>query len=554
MYSDDARKAIIRGVDKVAKAVSVTLGPGGSNVVIESDNVWVPPIVTKDGVTVARSIKVADPAESIGAQLLKQAAIRTNDTVGDGTTSSIVLAQAVVHEGNKQVGLNRNGIRIKEGIEEAARDVVEVIDSMAKPITAEDYAVIENLATISGNDEHVGKTVADAFTSVGGNGFVTFHPGGLETVLKHSKGMNFDSGLLSPYFITDRDKLECVMEDVDILLFEDDIKTAPEMADFLTVYLKENPRKHEGNLLIIGNVPTSQDAFMTLAKNRAERGYMFACVKAPGYGARVQDWYEDLAVITGAEFIRKESGTRVNNVSFRSLGKAKKIIIDLETTTLIGSASDEVVAAHVNKLKEKQNDPETPPFQKEYLELRIAKLTSGICIISIGANTEAEMKEKKYRFEDAVAAVKTALKNGIVVGGGMSFIRAAQVVKANQTRKFKDGDVEVGYNLFLDTLKAPLLAIATNAGYNGSVVYQKVLEHNEKTGERGRPNKEKNLALAKQSTYGFNARTGEYGDMFDFGIIDPAFVSRQVVLSASSVAGTILTTEALVYNLPDSKE
>ena len=545
IFSEIARGTLQAGVDKVANAVKVTLGPGGRNVVIDSGNEWMPPKVTKDGVTVARMIRLKDRGEAMGAQLLKEAATKTNDKAGDGTTTSTVLAQALVHEGLKQVGLKRNGVRLKAGMDQAARDVVDVLNEMAIPIDLNDKESLKNIATISGNQTEVGEVVAEAFASVGKNGVVTYQGGNTnDTTIKVVEGMAIDTGLQSPYFITDPDKMACILEkDVHVMLFEEEIRTAKEIQAFLTKFVKE--KGPAAKLCIIGNV--TGEALYTLVLNRASQKFLWAYVKCPGHGDRMIDWMRDIAALTNAKVVTKDLGVKVENFDLNSLGIADKIVIENDLTTIVGSVSDEETKAYVDSLIEKKSTTEAP-FVIEFLDIRIAKLTSGIAIINIGAVTESELEEKKYRYEDAVSATSAALRDGIVPGGGIALLRAQKLVRDKFNRNFADKDEQVGYDLLLDTLSAPLIAIAENAGYNGGHIVQMVANPKIITGKRGRPKKDDSTRLKGASAYGFNARTGDYVDMFEAGIIDPAYVTKQVVMNSTSVAGTILMLEAAIVN------
>jgi len=549
LYSEQAREAILSGVNKIANAVRTTLGPGGRNVVISQGNEWVPPRVTKDGVTVARSIFLEDPAEALGAQLLKQAASTTNDRAGDGTSSSTVLAQAIIIEGLKQVGLQRNGVRLKEGIEKAARDAVEALDLITSPIELTSYEDLLSIATVSGNDEEVGKTVADAFTKVGKNGVVAFQPGSSnETTVDIAEGMCFDQGLQSPYFMTDLDKMEAVMKDnVKVLIFEDSIRAARDIHGFLEKFVKTFGASQK--LLIVGDV--DGEALGTLALNKVEKGFLWMSVKTPGHGARALDWMRDIAALTNATVITKELGTKIENVDLiKHLGTAEKVVITQDTTTIFGTATQEEKDAYVELLLSRKDEVEDFPFKKEFYEIRIAKLTSGIAVINIGAATGPELDEKKYRYEDSISATKAALAGGIVAGGGVALLRIQSILKQKK-RVFADEDTQVGYDLFLKALTYPAIIIAENAGYNGGHVLEMISDPKIITGKRGRPNRTESFNKKTRSAYGFNARTGEYVDMFEAGIIDPAQVTKQVITNAASVAGTILTTEAIIFEVKD---
>jgi chaperonin GroEL len=545
LYSEEARKAIMSGVDKVANAVKVTLGPGGRNVVISQDNEWIAPIVTKDGATVAREIRVEDGAEAVGAQLIKQAASKTNDKAGDGTTTSTILAQSLVREGLKQVGLKRNGVRLKRGMDRASADVVKILEQITVPIDLTNPSDVLNVATISGNDVEVGSTVAEAFNKVGADGVVTYADSQTNvTSIELFEGMAFDRGLVNPYFVTDPDKMECVLEgDVYILLYEAKVTGAREMQDFLEKFAKYAGTNSK--LLIIGNI--EGEAMSTLLINKIRQGFLWIPVKAPGHGARVREWLEDISAITGAKVVVEDLGVKIGNVDMASLGKAKKVVIDKETTTILGVDPGEALAEHVANLRAKYAEEEAP-FQKEYLSIRIAKLVSGIAVIRIGSTTESELKEKTYRYEDAISATKAALTSGIVPGGGVALLRAQSIARSLNNVVGLDPDEVVGYNLLIDTLSAPLEAIVENAGYNPGHVLEVLSKPKVVTGKKGRPTTEETLRNKATSDFGFNARTGEFVSMFEAGIIDPALVTKQVVMNATSVAGTILTTEALVYS------
>ena len=549
LYGGEARAAMLAGVDKVANAVKVTLGPGGRNVVIDSGNEWVPPTVTKDGVTVARMIRFSGGPEAMGAQMLKEAATRTNDTTGDGTTTSTILAQSLVHEGLKHVGLKRNGIRLKKGMDIAAKHVVSAIDKLSIPITLDNMKEVVSVATISGNDAEVGGTVAEAYGKVGKYGAVIFvESNKSNTEIEVFKGMVFDSGWdganSSPYFITDPQKMECVLEgdDVYVLIIEEAITGAKDIAEFLEK--KFIPAYGiNSKLLIVGHV--GGEALQTLVVNKLKKGTLWAAVKAPGYGTMAKNWMEDIAIVTGAKVVAKDTGIKLSNIDITCVGRASKVIIAKEATTIVGFDDNPQLTEHVENLEASLADTEEP-LRREHIELRIAKLVSGVAVIKVGANTTSEMTEKKFRYEDAVAATKAALLGGVVPGGGVALLRAQHIVRAMK-HVLEDDDEQVGYDMLVNTLTAPLCAIVENAGYNSGHVLELLGSPKLTTGHRGRPTKQQTADGRTNSTQGFNARTGTYVDLMEAGILDPTLVAKEVVTNASAVAGTILTTEATIY-------
>ena len=539
LFQEQAREAIRKGVDLVADAVKVTLGPGGRNVLIDQGK-YMAPSVTKDGVTVARHVSVSKGPEKLGAELLKQAATKTNDTAGDGTTTSTVLAQALVHEGLRQLSQGRNGIELKKGMVLAAKDAVETLQEFVYPINVNDFSSVAQVATISGNDEEVGNTVAEAYTKVGLLGMVGMQDSkSSDTTISYYEGLTYDKGFPSPYFASNPEKGELIMKgDVKILIYNGIVTSAKEMQAFLakvtTTY------GNEVNLLILGKV--EGEALGTLFLNRVRQGFSFTTSDIPGYGPMQQAWIEDIVAVTGATPILHDGGTKFANIPMTALGTARDLKMGMDYTTLCApSERSEEISAHVNNLHQKREE-ETAPLRKDSYDLRIAKLTSGIAVINVGAYTESDLEEKKYRYEDAISATRAALHGGIVPGGGLVLYKIQQVLKSKLNNL--TGDVAVGYSTVVSCLTKPMEAIASNAGYNPEFVLTTLKAQKGKYGTRGRP------SLQQKSTttnIGFNARTGVFEDLIEAGVIDPAQVTREVINNATSVAGTILTTEAILY-------
>jgi chaperonin GroEL len=523
-YSGDARAAILRGVNKLADAVKVTLGPKGRNVVIEKK--FGSPTITKDGVTVAKEIDLSDPLENMGAQMVREVASKTSDVAGDGTTTATVLAQAIYREGSKNVTAGANPMEIKRGIELAVKAAVEAIDKLAKPVEGKDIA---HVGTISANnDEEIGRIISEAMEKVGKDGVITVEEArGLETNLEVVEGMQFDRGYLSPYFVTDAERMETVLESAKILLHEKKISS---MKDLLPVL--EQVAKQGRPLLIIAE-DVEGEALATLVVNKLRGTLHVAAVKAPGFGDRRKAMLEDIAILTGGKVITDDLGIKLENVRWEDLGDAKKVVITKDDTTIVTDSDDpkrrEVIAGRVKQIRN-QIEETTSDYDREKLQERLAKLVGGVAVIKVGAATETEMKEKKARVEDAMHATKAAVEEGIVPGGGVALLRAISAVE-----KVKgDGDVKVGINIVRRALEEPARQIALNAGEEGSVIVKSLLSSNGSTG--------------------YNAATGATEDLVQAGVIDPAKVTKTALINAASIAGLMLTTEAMVSEIKEKEE
>jgi chaperonin GroEL len=523
-YSGDARAAILRGVNKLADAVKVTLGPKGRNVVIEKK--FGSPTITKDGVTVAKEIELGDPLENIGAQMVREVASKTSDVAGDGTTTATLLAQAIYREGSKNVTAGANPMEIKRGIDLAVKAAIEAIDKMSKPVEGKDIA---HVGTISANnDEEIGRIIAEAMEKVGKDGVITVEEAkGLETTLEVVEGMQLDRGYLSPYFVTDAERMEVVFENAKILLHE---KRISSMKDLLPVL--EQVAKQSRPLLIIAE-DVEGEALATLVVNKLRGTLQVAAAKAPGFGDRRNAMLEDIAVLTGGQVITEDLGIKLENVKWEDLGDAKKIVLSKDDTTIVTDSDDakrrETIAGRVKQIRN-QIEETTSDYDREKLEERLAKLVGGVAVIKVGAATETEMKEKKARVEDAMHATKAAVEEGIVPGGGVALLRAIGAVEKVKAT----GDVKVGVNIVRRALEEPARQIANNAGEEGSVVVKEL--------------------LASSGNTGFNAVTGKHEDLVKAGVIDPAKVAKTALLNAASIAGLMLTTEALVSEIKEKGE
>ena len=523
-YSEEARQAILRGVNKLADAVKVTLGPKGRNVVIEKK--FGSPTITKDGVTVAKEIELKDELENAGAQMVREVASKTSDTAGDGTTTATVLAQAIYREGIKNVTAGANPMDVKRGIELAVKAAVEAIDKLSKPVEGKDIAHIGSIS--ANNDEEIGNIIAEAMDKVGKDGVITVEEArGLDTVLEVVEGMQFDRGYLSPYFVTDPERMEVVLENAKILIYEKKISS---MKDLLPI-LEQVARQGKPMLIIAEDV--EGEALATLVVNKLRGTLNVAAVKAPGFGDRRKAMLEDIAILSGGKLITEDLGIKLENVKWEDLGDAKRISIDKDNTTLVTDTDDkarkEAIAGRVKQIRQ-QIDDTTSDYDREKLQERLAKLVGGVALIKVGAATETEMKEKKARVEDAMHATKAAVEEGIVPGGGVALIRAIDAVD-----KLKlDGDAKVGVNVIRRALEEPFRQIVFNAGLESSVILNEVKQ--------------------KGGTFGFDARNEKVVDMLKEGIIDPAKVTKQALLNASSIAGLMLTTEALVSEIKEEEK
>src|SRR5271157_3161404 len=521
-FSEDARSAILRGVNTLANAVRVTLGPKGRNVVIEKS--FGSPLITKDGVTVAKEIELEDKFENMGAQMVKEVASKTSDVAGDGTTTATVLAQAISRQGIKTVTAGANAMAVRRGIDKAVKTVVEDLKKQSKPIAGKKE--ISQVAAISANnDQEIGELIADAMEKVGKDGVITVEEAkSIDTTLEVVEGMQFDRGYVSPYFVTNTETMECILEEPYILIHDKKISA---MKDLLPL-LEKTAQLGKGLLIIAEEV--EGEALATLVVNKLRGTLKVAAVKAPGFGDRRKSMLEDIAVLTGGIVISEEAGFKLENTTVDSLGKAKRVTIDKENSTIIeGAGKKEDIKGRVNQIR-KQIDETTSDYDKEKLQERLAKLAGGVAVINIGAATETEMKEKKARVEDALHATRAAVEEGIVAGGGVALIRAAAALDSLKT----EGDEKIGVDIIRRAIEEPLRWIVQNAGMEPSVVANEVKNH--------------------KGGYGFNAYTCKYEDLLAAGVIDPTKVVRSALENASSIAGLILTTESIVTEKPKRKK
>lgn len=519
IFSEDARKALERGVNALAEAVKVTLGPKGRNVVI--DKKFGAPTITNDGVTIAREIELPDHFENMGAQLVKEVATKTNDVAGDGTTTATVLAQAMVREGLKNVAAGANPMIIKRGIEKAVEKAVEEIKAMSKPVESKE--AIAQVATVSANDDSIGSLIADAMEKVGKDGVITVEESqGIGTSLEVVEGMNFDRGYISPYMITDTDKMEAAMADPYILITDKKISSVQEI---LPVLEKVVQTGNKPVLIICEDL--EGEALATLVLNKLRGTLNIVAVKAPGFGDRRKAMLEDIAILTGGTVITEDIGLKLDKADLEMLGTARQVRVKKEETIIVGGAGEQsTIEGRIAQIK-KQIEETTSDFDREKLQERLAKLAGGVAVIQVGAATEVEMKEKKLRIDDALNATRAAVVEGIVPGGGAAFVN---LIASLDSIKL-EGDAKTGVEIVKRALEEPLRQIANNAGHEGSVVVEKV-----KTSEKG---------------VGFNAVTEEYIDMIGAGIVDPAKVTRSALQNAASIAAMILTTETLVSDKPE---
>lgn len=523
-FSEDARQALIRGVNVLAKAVVTTLGPKGRNVAL--DKKWGAPNVVHDGVTVAKEIELEDPFENMGAQLVKEAASKTNDVAGDGTTTSTLLAQAIVNAGFKNVTAGANPMILKIGMEKGVEAVIAEIKKMAKTIKDADVAKV---ATISAQDEKIGTLIAEALTKVGKDGVVTVEEGkGLTMEIEYKEGMEFDKGFASAYFVTAPEKMEAEIDDPYILITDKKISAIADLLPFLEGFVKVSK-----NLVIIAD-DIEGEALATLVVNKLRGTFNVLAVKAPGFGDRRKEMLEDIAVLTGGTVISEDTGRKLENVKVEDCGRADKVWADKENCRIIGGKGGKAaLTARIAQIK-REREATTSDFDREKLDERLAKLSGGVAVINVGAATEVELKDKKERVNDAVAATKAALEEGIVPGGGVSLIKARQVlVKMRETLTVQDE--KTGVDILYQALGEPIRWIAKNAGADDGWVLKTVEEN-------------------KAADYGFNAMTMQFGSMLEAGVLDPAKVTRTAVQNAVSVGMMILTTESLVTDLPEKKE
>ncbi|MEY3004850.1 MAG: hypothetical protein RLZZ491_2026 [Pseudomonadota bacterium] len=523
-FSTDARNRMLRGVNILADAVKVTLGPKGRNVVIEKS--FGAPRITKDGVSVAKEIELEDKFENMGAQMVKEVASRTNDEAGDGTTTATVLAQAIVREGMKSVAAGMNPMDLKRGIDMAVHKVIDHIKSSSRAVADSDE--VAQVGTISANGEaQIGRMIADAMQKVGNDGVITVEENkGLETEVEVVEGMQFDRGYLSPYFVTNPDKMAVELEDALILLHEKKLSSLQPMVPLLESVIQS------GKPLLIISEDVEGEALATLVVNKLRGGLKIAAVKAPGFGDRRKAMLQDLAILTGGQVISEDLGMKLESVTLDMLGRAKKVVIKKDDTTIVdGAGAKAEIEARVGQIRA-QIEETTSDYDKEKLQERVAKLAGGVAVIRVGGMSEIEVKERKDRVDDALNATRAAVQEGIVVGGGVALVQGA---KALDGVKGDNPDQDAGIAIVRRALEAPLRQIADNAGVDGSVVAGKIRE-------------------SKDAKFGFNAQTEEYGDMFKFGVIDPAKVVRTALQDAASVAGLLITTEAMVADKPKKEE
>ncbi len=521
VYGEDSRQAILRGVHALADAVKVTLGPKGRNVVL--DRKFGSPTITKDGVTVAKEIELPDPLENMGAQMVREVASKTSDVAGDGTTTATVLAQSIFKEGAKNVVAGANPMELKRGIERAVEAVVEALQSQSKPVTGN---MIGQVGMISANsDETIGQIIAQAMEKVGKDGVITVEEAKtLETSLEVVEGMQFDRGYLSPYFVTDPERMDVVLENPVILIHEKKISS---MKDLLP--LLEQVARLSRPLLIVAE-DVDGEALATLVVNKLRGTLQAAAVKAPGFGDRRKAMLEDIAVLTGGRAITEDLGLKLENIKVEDLGKAKKVTIDKDNTTIVeGDGEQSAIEGRVKQIRA-QVEETSSDYDREKLQERLAKLVGGVAVIKVGAATETEMKEKKARVEDAMHATKAAVEEGIVAGGGVALLRAAGALESLGL----EGDQAVGVNLIKRAIEEPLRWIATNAGQEGSIVVQRVKE--------------------LTGNHGYNAQTDTYEDLVAAGVIDPTKVVRSALQNSASIASLLLTTEALITEIPEEKK
>src|SRR6201991_876426 len=525
IHGEDSRAAILRGINQLADAVKITLGPKGRNVGI--DKKFGSPTITKDGVTVAKEIDLKDSLQNMGAQMVREVASKTSDTAGDGTTTATVLAQAIYREGAKNVVAGANPMDIKRGIEKAVEAITNELKTMSKPVSGN---MVAQVGTISANnDETIGKIIADAMDKVGKDGVITVEEAkSMETSLEVVEGMQFDRGYLSPYFVTDPERMEVVLENPVILIHEKKISS---MKDLLPL-LEQVARA--GRPLVIIAEDVDGEALATLVVNKLRGTLQAAAVKAPGFGDRRKAMLEDIAILTGGRAITEDLGIKLENIKLDDLGKAKKVTIDKDNTTIVeGAGQSSAIEGRVKQIRAQIEDTSSD-YDREKLQERLAKLVGGVAVIKVGAATETEMKEKKARVEDAMHATKAAVEEGIVPGGGVALVRAAKVLEKFQISKDGEGDPDeqIGVNIVRRALEEPLRQIVQNAGKEGAVVVERVRSE-------------------KNENVGFNAATETYEDLVKAGVIDPAKVTRTALQNAASIAGLMLTTEAMVSELPE---
>ncbi len=522
IYGEEARKALQAGVDKLADTVKITLGPKGRNVVL--DKKYGAPLITNDGVTIAKEIELEDPFENMGAQLVKEVSTKTNDVAGDGTTTATLLAQALIREGMKNVTAGANPMVVKKGMAKAVEAVVAELKKNSKPVTGSKD--IARIGTISSGDEEVGKFIAEAMEKVTADGVITVEESKIAvTEAEVVEGMQFDRGYISPYMVTDTDKMEAVIDDAYILITDKKISNVQEVLPLLEQTMRA------GAKLVIVAEDVEGEALSTILVNKLRGVFTCVCVKAPGFGDRRKEMLQDIAILTGGEVITAELGLELKDTQMAQLGRARQVKISKENTIIVDGAGDKnAIASRVNMIK-MQIENSTSDFDREKLQERLAKLAGGVAVIKVGAATETEMKEKKLRIEDALAATKAAVEEGCVAGGGVALLNAVDAVKA-LIEKTDDADEKTGIKIVLKALEEPVRQIAANAGLEGSVIVNAIIS-------------------SKKIGYGYNFATDKYTDMSKAGILDPTKVTRSALQNAASVAAMVLTTESLVTDKPD---
>ena len=521
IYGEEARKAIERGVNQLADTVKITLGPKGRNVVL--DKKFGSPLITNDGVTIAKEIELEDAFENMGAQLIKEVSTKTNDVAGDGTTTATVLAQAMIGEGLKNLAAGANPMVMKKGIQKAAEAAVEAMKGISQPVSGSKD--IARVGTISSGDEHIGALIAEAMEKVSQNGVITLEESKTaETYSDVVEGMQFDRGYLSPYMVTDTDKMEAVIDDALILITDKKISNIQEILPLLEQIVKA------GRKLLIVAEDVEGEALATIVLNKLRGTFTCICVKAPGFGDRRKEMLQDIAILTGGQVISSELGMELKDADMSMLGQAHQVKVTKENTVIVDGAGDSAeIRARVNQI-ERQLETTTSDYDREKLQERLAKLSGGVAVIKVGAATETEMKEKKLRIEDALNATRAAVAEGIVAGGGTAYVVAAKA--ADKLTATLEGDEKTGAALVAKALKAPIMQIAANAGMEGAVILN-------------------NVYGSKEANYGYDAAGDQYGDMLTLGIVDPTKVCRSALENAASVASMVLTTESLVADIPE---
>ena len=521
-YSDEARKSLRTGIDSLAAAVKVTLGPKGRNVVL--DKSFGPPQVCSDGVTIAKEIELPDAFENMGAQLLKEAATKTNDAAGDGTTTSVVLAQAIINDGFKNVTAGSNPMAIKRGIDKAVALIVAELGKMSQPVETRER--IAQVASLSAHEEAIGETIAEAMEKVGKDGVITVEESkGLADEIEYVEGMAIDRGYISPYFITNADRMESVIEDATILITDKKVSAVAEMLPALEKLLQVGKK----NVVIVGE-DVDGEALATLVVNKLRGTLNILAIKAPGFGDRRKAMLEDIAILTGGTVISEETGRKLDNAELEDFGQARSVLSTKDETTIVeGRGSEEAIQARIGQIKTQIEDT-TSEFDREKLQERMAKLSGGVAVIKVGAATEIELKERKARVEDALSATRSAVEEGIVAGGGVALVRAQRAVENTGDLS---SDEKVGMDIIRRSVEQPLKLIVENAGFEGAVVLNEVKQ--------------------QADDYGYDADVGEYGPMLERGIVDPAKVTRSALQNAASVAGMVLTTESMITEIPQDK-